>query len=129
MSSMKNPFTAPDAVDILREKRMSLRHAILLLCSGVFLVGTLLCGYRLGTWLLERVTVPVQDLVPLVQEDVAPAHTTDSRLEELSGGATLEVDTEAVSRRVDELNASTSLSAAEEGTQAQMQERKSELDR
>lgn len=66
---MKHPFTnlftAPDAADILSERRLTLRNAILLAGTGIVLVSTLLGGYTLGTWFLVKATLPT------VNEEVA----------------------------------------------------------
>jgi hypothetical protein len=76
---MKHPFTnlftAPDVADVLKERRLTFRNAILLCGTGIVLVSTLLGGYTLGTWfILQTLPVPVSDdIADGVTERVLPA--------------------------------------------------------
>ncbi len=54
-----NLFTAPDAADILSDRRLTLRNAIFTFGTGIVLVSTLLGGYTLGTWFLVKATMPI----------------------------------------------------------------------
>lgn len=61
---MKHPFTnlftAPDVADVVSERRLTFRNAILMVGMGIALVSTLLGGYTMGTWFLVKATMPSQ---------------------------------------------------------------------
>jgi cytochrome c biogenesis protein CcdA len=102
MFNSYNPFTAPDAADVVSSRKSAFRNMLFVLGSGVVFVMALIGGYALATRVLQTaLPLPVQHVgIPTIA--TGTPHSVEARLQEL--GSTVELYTaEDVTERVLEL--------------------------
>lgn len=70
---MENPFVAPEIRDIIRDKKLSRRQAVMLLLCGALFSALLLCAYYVVQSFYMN-NAPIVEVVEPVVEEVEPVN-------------------------------------------------------